>query len=215
VAAASAGQAGRVVGVDVSPAMLTIAREWPPEPGAAAIEYLEASATAMPVPDAAFDVVYCQQGLQHMSDPMAALREMRRVLKPGGRAGLAVWVKSPFGLFREVVASLGLAIDGPQPSDFGRDAEQFASALAEAGFVEVHTQQAELVSVLEGGIPQALQVAAATSAYAALVDAPAEQAAAARSAIATALAPFVHADGVHLTSIANLASARVRRVAAS
>ena len=209
LAAELAGAGGRVVGVDVSPAMLKIAREWPPHPGATPIEYVEASGTSMPVPDAVFDVAYCQQGLQHMSDPMAALREIRRALKPGARVGLAVWVRSPFGLFREVVASLGLAGDAPQPSDFGRDPTQLASALRETGFVDVQIQQREMVSVLEGGVPQALDVAATTSATAAIVDAPAEQAAAVRRALAAALEPFVREDGVHLTSITNLASARV------
>ena len=208
VAATRAGAAGRVVGVDVSPAMLAIARDWPPEPGAAPIEYLESTATTMPVPDAAFDVAYCQQGLQHMSDPLAALREMRRALRPSGRLGLALWVRSPFGLFRDVVNSLGVASDGPQPSDFGRDADKLAVALRDAGFDHVQVHQRELEAVLEGGIPQALEVASATSASVAMVDASDEQSARIREAIADALAPFTKADGVHLTSVANIASAR-------
>lgn len=43
------------------------------------------------MPDAAFDLVYCQQGLQFFTDRPGALREMHRVLTPGGRAGFAVW----------------------------------------------------------------------------------------------------------------------------
>jgi SAM-dependent methyltransferase len=130
VAAMRAGAGGRVVGVDISPAMLAIARAWGPEPGAAPIEYIQASASAMPIPDATFDVAYCQQGLQHMSDPMAALRQIRRTLKAGGRLGVAIWAQSPFGLFREVVAASGVTGDGgPQPSDFGRDPAALAAAL--------------------------------------------------------------------------------------
>ena len=41
----------------------------------------------MHLPDAAFDVVLCQQGVQFFPDRPAALREMRRVLVPGGRPG--------------------------------------------------------------------------------------------------------------------------------
>jgi SAM-dependent methyltransferase len=208
IAAARAGASGRVVGVDVSPAMLAIARAWPPEPEAALIEYVESSATTMPIPDAAFDVAYCQQGLQHMSDPMRALFEMHRAVRSNGRIGLALWVKSPFGLFRDVVASLGITSDGPQPSEFGRDPQMLVSALRDTGFDDVQVHQRELVSVLEGGIPQALEVASATSASVAMIAASAEQAAQVRDTIAAALEPFVRADGVHLTSITNIASAR-------
>jgi len=45
----------------------------------------------MDLPDASFDVVVCQQGLQFFPDKSAALREIRRVLGPGGRALLSVW----------------------------------------------------------------------------------------------------------------------------
>jgi ubiquinone/menaquinone biosynthesis C-methylase UbiE len=46
---------------------------------------------AMDLPDSSFDVVLCQQGLQFFPDRGAALREVRRVLVPGGRALLSVW----------------------------------------------------------------------------------------------------------------------------
>lgn len=84
------GKAVRVVGLDPSPAMLAVARARPATEGAA-IEWVEAGAQAMPLPDGAFDLVTCQQGLQFMPDKPAALREMRRVAAPGGRLGLAVW----------------------------------------------------------------------------------------------------------------------------
>jgi ubiquinone/menaquinone biosynthesis C-methylase UbiE len=55
-----------------------------------AIEWLEASADALPLEDATFDVAFCQMGLQFFSDRLGALREMRRVLRPGGRVILNV-----------------------------------------------------------------------------------------------------------------------------
>src|SRR5207248_8542275 len=131
-------------------------------PHAAPIEYIEAPATRMPVPDAGFDVAYCQQGLQHMADPDAALREMWRTLKPGGCLGVALWRQSPFSLFRQAVAELGLPDEGPRPSDFGHSADQLAESLRAAGFEHAEVQTRELVSILEGGIPQALEVAIAT-----------------------------------------------------
>ena len=49
------------------------------------IALLEASAYDLPFEDGTFDVAFCHQVLQHLSDPVAALREMARVTKPGGR----------------------------------------------------------------------------------------------------------------------------------
>jgi SAM-dependent methyltransferase len=90
LAAERTGSAGRVVGLDINPAMLAVARSLPPVAGAP-IDWVEASVLAMPFPDASFDVVLCQQGLQQFPGRPAALREMRRVLVPGGRVALSVW----------------------------------------------------------------------------------------------------------------------------
>lgn len=91
LAAALSGPTGRVTGCDLSPVMLAIAAGLGPVAGGAAIEYVEAPAECLPVPDASFDVVSCQQGLQFFADRPAALAEMRRALRPGGRIGVAVW----------------------------------------------------------------------------------------------------------------------------
>jgi ubiquinone/menaquinone biosynthesis C-methylase UbiE len=82
------GDDGRAVGLDINAAMLAVARS---QSGDAPIEWLEANAQAVPLPDASFDVVLCQHGLQQFPDPSAALREMRRLLADGGRLALCVW----------------------------------------------------------------------------------------------------------------------------
>jgi SAM-dependent methyltransferase len=82
------GPTGRVVGLDVNVGMLAVARTVVAQ---APIEWLEGNAMGMPLPDAAFDAVVCQQGLQFVPDTLAALHEMRRVLAPGGRLVLSVW----------------------------------------------------------------------------------------------------------------------------
>jgi SAM-dependent methyltransferase len=79
---------GRVVGLDINPGMLAVARLAAPSQN---IEWLEGSAVKMPLPDATFDAVVCQQGLQFFPDKPAALSEMRRVLRPGGRLTLSCW----------------------------------------------------------------------------------------------------------------------------
>ncbi len=80
---------GRVAGVDFSPEMLAVARTR--VPGEAPVEWYEASAEALPLPDAAFDLVLCQQGLQFFPDKPGAIGEFRRVLALGGRVALSVW----------------------------------------------------------------------------------------------------------------------------
>ncbi len=82
------GTDGTVAGLDVDPGMLAVASSTTP-PGMA-IEWHKASAETMPLPDASFDVVLCQMGLQFVPDKPTALREMYRVLVPGGRLILNV-----------------------------------------------------------------------------------------------------------------------------
>ncbi|MGI8574284.1 MAG: class I SAM-dependent methyltransferase [Egibacteraceae bacterium] len=89
-AAQRAGAIGAVTGVDVNPDMLATARR------AAAgitpsIAFEQADATDLPFDDGAFDVVVCQEALQFFSDRSAALREMRRVTRPGGRMACSVF----------------------------------------------------------------------------------------------------------------------------
>ncbi|WP_251151750.1 methyltransferase domain-containing protein [Cellulosimicrobium sp. Marseille-Q4280] len=75
---------GRVVGVDASAAVLDSARDLAAQRGTANITFQQANAYELPFADGTFDVVYAHQLLQHLSDPIGALREMKRVAKPGG-----------------------------------------------------------------------------------------------------------------------------------
>jgi SAM-dependent methyltransferase len=89
LAAERLGASGTVGALDLNPAMLSVARSVPPT--GAAIRWYETSAESIPLPDGAFDVVLCQLGLQFVADKSAAVREMHRVLAPGGR----VFVSTP------------------------------------------------------------------------------------------------------------------------
>jgi ubiquinone/menaquinone biosynthesis C-methylase UbiE len=88
LAAERVGASGAVTGLDSNPGMLGIAHAIPAS--GASIKWREADAAATGLPDGAFDVVLCQMGLQFFPDKAAAIEEMRRVLKPGGRLVLNV-----------------------------------------------------------------------------------------------------------------------------
>jgi ubiquinone/menaquinone biosynthesis C-methylase UbiE len=90
LAAERVGLSGQVAALDLNPGMLAVARALPAVTGAK-IDWWEGSALALPFPEATFDVVLCQLGLQFFPDRPTALQEMRRVLKDGGRAGLSVY----------------------------------------------------------------------------------------------------------------------------
>jgi ubiquinone/menaquinone biosynthesis C-methylase UbiE len=81
MAKARVGKAGRVVGVDLNAGMLDVARAIAAD---RSIEWLEADVTLIPLEDGIFDICYCQQGLQFFPDKVGALREIARLLKPGG-----------------------------------------------------------------------------------------------------------------------------------
>lgn len=146
LAAARAGSEGRVVGLDSNPAMLGVARSRPASADAS-IEWLEANALDMPLPEAAFDVVLCQQGLQQFPDRPTALREMRRVMVTGGRLAVSVWsrIENSPGM-AALVAALERHVSGEAannrraPFALG-DADELSSLIEEAGFqeIQVHT----------------------------------------------------------------------------
>jgi len=85
-AADLAGPSGHAAGVDPAPGMIAAAREIAP-----LIEWRQGSAEALPFDDAQFDCVVSQFGMMFFQDKAQAVREMHRVLKPGGRLAVAVW----------------------------------------------------------------------------------------------------------------------------
>jgi len=82
---------GTVTATDVIPAMVEIAAENAARRGITSMHFQEADAGALPFPDASFDRVTCRFGVMYFPDVPRALREVLRVLRPGGRATFAVW----------------------------------------------------------------------------------------------------------------------------
>ena len=82
--AAAVGPEGRVVGVDAAPAAIETARRAALERGDDRTVFETGDAFALAYPEASFDVSHAHQVLQHLGDPVAALRELARVTRPGG-----------------------------------------------------------------------------------------------------------------------------------
>lgn len=145
LAAAQVGATGRVVGLDINAAMLAVAQA-EAEAAGATIEWSEANALQLPLPDAAFDTVLCQHGLQQFSDRPAALREMHRVLRPAGRLAACVWgtLEGSPGM-AALVAGLeqhvGAAAANNRRAPFALgDADALCTLVAAAGFSDVSVQ---------------------------------------------------------------------------
>jgi SAM-dependent methyltransferase len=86
LARGGAARGAAVTGLDVNPGMLSVARGY-----RADVDWREGRAESLPFADASFGAVLCQFGLMFFEDRVAALREMRRVLRAGGRLVVAVW----------------------------------------------------------------------------------------------------------------------------
>lgn len=85
-AAERVGATGTATGVDLAPDMLEVARRTPA--GGSPIEWYQADAAMLPLPDGSYDVALCQMGLMFMDDKPGAIAELHRVLAPGGRVVL-------------------------------------------------------------------------------------------------------------------------------
>ena len=140
LAAERVGPAGAVTAIDLSPDMIEVARATP-APAAPPIEWHAGDAVSLPFPDGAYDVVLCQMALMFMENRAAAVAEMRRVLKPGGR----VVVSTP-GPMQPVFAALERAIVEHIGADLGmfvravfsmHDPDTVAALLREAGLQKV------------------------------------------------------------------------------
>lgn len=100
--ARAVGPAGRVVGLDHAPTFVAEARAQIAAQGLGGYVVVEeGDASRLPFPDASFDAAHCERVLMHLDDPTIVLREMRRVVRPGGRV---VAVEPDWG---------GLRIDHP------------------------------------------------------------------------------------------------------
>ena len=141
-AAKRVGPAGSVTATDLVPAWAPYVARMASEAGVDNVSFAAMPAEALAFPDATFDAVFCQFGLMFMPNPLAALREMRRVLRPGGKLGVVVWsVPERVGLFL-VPRLIGAALPPPEgeaaPTPTGMGEPGLLEALvADAGFDDI------------------------------------------------------------------------------
>ena len=140
---------GRLVGADHSAEMLGVARACATDEGIVA-EWIEADAGALPLEDDAFDVAFCQQAFQFFPDRPAALRELRRVLKPGGRVAMCVQREMEVNpMLRAQAAALDAHV-GEKAGDAVRaicgvpDGDAIMDLFEDAGFREVDVRSKTL-----------------------------------------------------------------------
>jgi SAM-dependent methyltransferase len=88
VGLAEAVAPGEAVGVDRESGQIEIARGRAAEQGVTNARFEVGNIYALPFPDASFDAVFAHTVLEHLSDPLRAIKEMRRVLRPGGIVGV-------------------------------------------------------------------------------------------------------------------------------
>ncbi|MEM8917558.1 MAG: methyltransferase domain-containing protein [Pseudomonadota bacterium] len=116
-------------------------------------EFIEASALALPFDDDSFDMAFCQQGLQFFPDKILALSEARRVLKPGGRLGAAIWTSAQdgnpvFGAFEKALEHhVGSDVLPMGPFSFG-DGEAVLAVAEQAGLDVGSVEKQELLITL-------------------------------------------------------------------
>ncbi|MEY2469764.1 MAG: hypothetical protein QOF21_2462 [Actinomycetota bacterium] len=163
LAATRAGVGGKVVACDLSPAMLAVAKAKPDVADGAPITYLECPADALDVAAAAFDIAICQQGLQFFPDRNAALTEMHRALRPGGRLGASVWCGieqcPPFEALSMALGAV-LGADAQVAYRSGpwglTDPEELTRLFVGAGFTDVIVERRTRPIVFAGGPSQLL-----------------------------------------------------------
>jgi ubiquinone/menaquinone biosynthesis C-methylase UbiE len=148
-AAGRVGPGGQVIGVDLSNEMLGQANRAARASSLTNFELGRMDAEALEFPDQVFDAVTCGMALFFFPDMQAALREMRRVCKPGGQIGVTMWGKAPFDpawkLFAEMARKKQVEVRMPHKVAYSPD--EVASLLTTAGWVDVGLESETLDSV--------------------------------------------------------------------
>ena len=154
LACAFARVARHAVGVDITPAMLDQARKTQQEQGLTNVSWQSGDVLSLPYPDQHFSIVVSRFAFHHLADPLAALKEMVRVCKPGGRVVVADMAPAP-----EKADALNAEERLRDPSHVRAMPEkELRSLFAEAGLpapnIDHYRLEGELEDLLRRSFPQ-------------------------------------------------------------
>jgi SAM-dependent methyltransferase len=214
-AAERVGADGEVVLTDVVPQMTAIAAARAKDRGLSNVTTLELDLERIDQPDGTYDAAVCREGIMLVPDPRAAASEIRRVLRPGGRAIVSVWgprERNPWlgAMLDAVGAHLGGAFPPPGvPGPFTLDGrDKLLAVLSDGGF--------EDVEISEVGAPWRgasfdqwwLVTSALAGPLAKILEAqPAEGVEAIRSHARESLAQYETADGLEIPGVTLMGTA--------
>jgi SAM-dependent methyltransferase len=203
LAAAHVAPDGRLLSTDGVPQMVDAARRRAAELGLDNVDFAVADAAELGLPAASFDGALCRFGVMLVPDCDAAVRELARVLRPGGRAAVAVWAESERNPWLTVTGRaalrLGLAErpDPEAPGPFRLAAPGRLRSLLEGAGLEVHVEEEVSVTWRAGSLDEWWDVALDTSRSLAVLVTQLSSAdvARVRAGAEERLAPFVDDEG--------------------
>lgn len=138
LAAQAVGEAGRVVGLDMTDDMLELAQRNLAKVGAKNVSFEKGEMESMPLPDSTFDVIISNCVINLSPDKDAVFRESHRVLKDGGRMRVSdiVWLREPTAEEQSDLASWAGCVAG------ALQVEEYEAKLRDAGFTAIETKVA-------------------------------------------------------------------------
>jgi ubiquinone/menaquinone biosynthesis C-methylase UbiE len=210
------GEDGEIVVSDVASEMTAIAAARATARSLRNVTARDIDLEAIDEPDGSFDVVLCREGMMLVPDPARAASEIRRVLRPDGRAAVAVWgprERNPWLslIFDAISDELGVPIPPPNvPGPFSLDdADVLASVVSGAGLSDVRVTEVG-VPLRAGSVSEwSSRVAALAGPLANMLAAlPADAARALRGRLEEAAQPYVTEAGVEFPGVSLVATAR-------